>query len=78
MLLDYIVSYRHFTGPGYWGSYKHTKAFDDTHAGQKLKRIQDGYFRKHEPRGEFRIERVSGERLRIILMALGQRISNVP
>jgi hypothetical protein len=77
---DYIISYRHFTGPGYWGSFKHTKAFNDNHAQQKLKRVVDGYLRKHGPvNGEFRIQQMEGEPLYFVLLALGQRaVSNVP
>lgn len=35
MLYDYIIYFRCFVGPGYWGAYKHTLAFDDQHAQQR-------------------------------------------
>lgn len=55
---DYMIYYRCFVGPGYWGRYKFTRAYNDEHAQQKLERIQLAYNRKpHKYEGEFKIER---------------------
>ncbi len=34
-------------GPGYWGSFKYTKARNAAHAQQKLERVKKGYYSKH-------------------------------
>ena len=74
MLYDYIIYFRCFVGPGYWGSYKHTLAFDDDHAQRKLERVWNGFLAKHpQVRGEMRIERTSGQQLKIRLQGLRQR-----
>lgn len=56
MLTDYVIFFRCFTGPGYWGYYKLTKAFDLDHAMRKLDRVAKSCLAKWGPVGEFRIE----------------------
>jgi hypothetical protein len=59
MLQPYMIYYRCFVGPGYWGQFKFTMAFNDEHAKQKLDRIVAGHERNgpHKFGGEFRIDR---------------------
>lgn len=58
---DYVILFRCFTGPGYWGTFKPTKAYNQQHADQKAQRIAAGYFRKRgKVSGEFKAVRKPG------------------
>lgn len=43
----YNILFRAKIGPGYWGSYKWTKAHDVAHAQKKMERVQRGYYALH-------------------------------
>ena len=53
-LHDYRILYRCFKGPGYWGHFKDTKAFNLEHAQKKVERIRAAYQAVHGVTGEFK------------------------
>jgi hypothetical protein len=55
-LKDYRILYRCFKGPGYWGHFKNTKAYNQQHAQKKLERVQQSHDAKYGVTGEFRVE----------------------